>query len=99
VAAGCLVFDLSSTLTLYAYGLDDTIYLPGLNGPQDTVRVDLVVFAPRSVNQADNNGSNKWSSGANMILTPAALGSLSQHPGVFVLIVLSLLMVFALSRF
>jgi hypothetical protein len=34
-----------------------------------------------------------------MILTPAALGSLSQHSGVFVLIILFLLMIFALSRF
>ena len=38
-------------------------------------------------------------SGANMILTPAALASLSQHSGVFVLIILFLLMIFALSRF
>jgi len=34
-----------------------------------------------------------------MILTPAALASLSQHSGVFVLIILFLLMVFALSFF
>src|SRR5271154_188049 len=46
-----------------------------------------------------SNGSNKWSSGANSTLTPVAFGSLSQQSGAFVLIVLFLLMVFALSCF